>query len=65
MMPSFNAISTRYTQYIISSRKNINSASNVAVNYSRYCHVSLLTLRYHWQAMIISFLLEMVIAKDH
>ena len=35
------------------------------MDYSRYCQVSLLTLCYHWQTLSISFLLEMVIAKDH
>ena len=32
------------------------------LNYSRY---SLSTLCYHWQTISISFLLEMMIAKDH
>ena len=35
------------------------------LDYSRYSEVSLLTLYYHWQTLSISFLLEMVIAKDH
>ena len=34
------------------------------LDYSRYSEVSLLTLYYHWQTLSISFLLEMVIAKD-
>ena len=35
------------------------------LDYSRYSQVSLLTLCYHWQTLRISFLLEMMIAKDH
>ena len=34
------------------------------MDYSRYSEVSLLTLYYHWQTLSISFLSEMVIAKD-
>ena len=33
------------------------------LDYSRYSQVSLLTLRYHWQTLSISFFLEMAIAK--
>ena len=34
-------------------------------DYSRYSQVSLLTLCYHWQTLSNSFLVELVIAKDH
>ena len=34
------------------------------MDYSRYSEVYLLTLYYHWQTLSISFLLEMVIARD-
>ena len=53
------------TPEIVSSGKNLNSASKmVNLDYSRYSQVSLLTLCYHWQTLSI-FLLEMEIAKDH
>ena len=35
------------------------------MDYSTYSEVFLLILCYHWQTLSISFLLEMVIAKDH
>ena len=39
-MPSFNAISRWYTPKIVSSRKNLNSASKVAnFDFSRYSQV--------------------------
>ena len=60
----FNATSKRYTPQIVSSGKNLNSASKVAnwIIVARYSEVSLLTLYYHWQT---HFLLEIVIARDH
>ena len=60
----FNATSRRYTPQIVSSGKNLNSASKVAnwIIVDRYSEVSLLTIYYHWQT---HFLLEIVIARDH
>ena len=61
-MLSFNAISRRYTPEIVLSKYCKQGGK---LDYSRYSQVSLLTLRYHWQTLSISFSLEMVIAKDH
>ena len=58
----FNAISRRYTPQIVSSGKNLNSASKVAnwiiVDILKYLY----SLYYHWQT---HFVLEIVIARDH
>ena len=37
----FNATSRRYTPQIVSSGKNLNSASKVKPDYSRYSEISL------------------------
>ena len=63
MLP-FNIISRRSTsEIVLSSQKSVSKVANwIVVEYSQ---VSLLTLTYNWQTLSNSFLLEMVIAKDH
>ena len=62
-MPFFNAISRRHTPQIVSSGKNLNSASKVAnwiiVDILKYINL-ILSLKNS-----LASLLEMVIAKDH
>ena len=48
---------------LLAQEKNLNSEK--VMWQTRYPHVSLLTLCYYWQTISISFLLEIVIAKDH
>ena len=61
----FNASSRRYTPHIVSSRKKSKFCEQGGkLDYNTYSDVSLLTL-YHWQTLSISYLLEMVIGKDH
>ena len=54
-----------HSKLVAQEKNNKFSKQCGRLNCSRYSHVSLLTLCYHWQTISISFLLEMVIAKDH
>ena len=59
-MPSFNAISRRSTPEIVLLRKNLNSASKV----TNWIIVSIFFIHLIL-SLANSFLLEMMIAKDH
>ena len=54
-MPSFNAISRRYTKIVLLAQEKYKFCKQGGkLDYSRYSqvHVSLLTLCYHWQSFI-------------
>ena len=55
----FNATSRRYTPYIVTCKQGGK------LDYNTYSDVSLILTLYHWQTLSISYLLEIVIAKDH
>ena len=52
-MPSFNAISRRYTKNLLLAQEKYKFCKQGGkLDYSRYSQVSLLTLCYHWQGHI-------------
>ena len=54
-MPSFNAISRKYTKILLLAQEKYKFCKQGGkLDYSRYSqvHVSLLTLCYHWQSFI-------------
>ena len=57
----FKKVHTRNCSF----RKKIFCKQGGKLDYSKYSQVSLLTLCYHWQILSNSFVLEMMIAKDH
>ena len=51
-MPSFNAISRRYTKILLLAYKFCKQGGKLDYNRYSQVHVSLLTLCYHWQSFI-------------